>query len=232
MEPHIILRRERVGLPEWIREKPAFNENTRDLFFQSRVVFYPGAGSDGHAIKVFNLSDAAFCFVYANQGGCNYGQNPTGYRVVRDDQVLGQEFSQLLIPSERDVNFEGAKEWSARWIIFEREAGFGSDHGRQFFAVLYIQGEAFTTYWYLWARERMAPYAALIVDHGFGGNFTGRKFGGHESPMYLWAKENNAWPEWLLVSELGQTEPWPGYHRVSGGDQGGMHHDLRFLYRR
>ncbi len=87
-------------------------------------------------------------------------------------------------------------------------------------------------YWDIWAQNGKAPYAILIVDHGRGGNFTGCRFGGDESHMYGWAEKNNAWPDWLLVSELESTEPWPGYHRVSTGDEGGMHHDQRFLYSR
>ena len=38
----------------------------REDFFNSRVVFYPGAYVDGHAIKLFGSSHAAHCFVYCD----------------------------------------------------------------------------------------------------------------------------------------------------------------------
>jgi hypothetical protein len=65
MEPCDLLSRERINLPDWIRETPSFTKEITDLFLQSRVVFYPGAGDDGHPIKLFGSSRAAFCFVYA-----------------------------------------------------------------------------------------------------------------------------------------------------------------------
>jgi hypothetical protein len=46
------------------------------------------------------------------------------------------------------------------------------------------------------------------------------------------ARRCGVFPAWLIVAE--NTEPWEGYDRVSGvdGDRGGMHNDLRFLWRR
>lgn len=230
MDPRDILTTDRTHLPDWIRGVPEFTQETKNIFFQSRVVFYPGAGEDGHAIKLFNSSRSAFCFVYADQSGCAYGSAPTGYRVVRDQAISKNDFKRLLSPGERRVRFNGPQPWRARWLVFQRKAEYGDDHGHEYIALLYIGGEAFTVYSELWVRSGIAPYAILIVDHGFGGNFTGYRFGGDQSPMYGWASEQNNWPHWLLVSEL--TEPWPGYQCVSNESVGGMHNDRRFLYRR
>jgi hypothetical protein len=189
------------------------------------VVFYPGSGDDGHPIKLFGASRAAFCFVYADQAGYEYGRDPTGYTVVLDEEVT-------WLRSRRPFNFNGTKPRSARWIIFQRQEGYGPDHGHEFIALLYVNGDAFTVYWDLWAGSGKAPYAILIEDYGIGGIFKGHPFGGPESPMYMWADAKIAWPNWLLVSEHPPTKPWPGYHRVSTGDPGGRHHDQRFLYSR
>jgi hypothetical protein len=224
MNPYHILSQERTNLPDWIRETPSFTKEISDLFLQSRVVFYPGGGDDGHPVKLFGSSQAAFCFVYADQARCDYGRNPTGYWPLLQENVTWPKF-------KRPFRFNGTEPRMARWIIFQRQEGYGPDHGHEFIALLYVHGEAFTVYWDLWAQNGKAPYAILIVDHALGGNFTGRRFGGDQSPMYKWANANNAWSDWLLVSELG-SKPWPGYHRVSTGDAGGMHHDKRFLYRK
>jgi hypothetical protein len=225
MEPCDLLSRERINLPDWIRETPSFAKEISDLFLQSRVVFYPGAGDDGHTIKLFGSSRAAFCFVYADTDDRGYGGHPTGYSPVLQEEVAWPVF-------DRPFNFNGRIPKRAQWTVFQRQGGYGPDHGHEFIALLYVYGEAFTVYWDLWTRNGKAPYAILIADHAMGGNFTGRRFGGNQSPMYEWANANNAWPDWLLVSELGSTEPWPGYHRVSTGDRGGMHQDERFLYRK
>jgi hypothetical protein len=226
MEPLDILARDQTSQPDWIREKPSFTEEIRSQFLQSRVVFYPGGGDDGHPVKLFGSSQAAFCFVYADQAGYDYGHNPTGYCVILQEEVTWPRPR-----SKRPFHFQGTEPQRAQWIVFQRQEQFGLDHGHEFIALLYVHGEAFTVYWDLWARNGKAPYAILLADHGFGGNFTGRRFGGHASPMYEWAEANEAWPDWLVVSE-GSTEPWPGYKRISEGDRGGMHHDQRFLYSR
>jgi len=223
MCPRNVLAQEQTNLPGWIGEKPSFTEEIRQTFFQSRVVFYPGGGRDGHPIKLFCSSRAAFCFVYADQDGYDCGEEPVGYKSVRDDEVPWPH-------RDRSFRFTGTEPRAARWIIFQRQEGYGPDHGHEFIAVLYVHGEAFTVYWDLWAVNGKAPYAIVLVDHSFGGNFTGHRFGGDQSPMCQWASEQNAWPDWLLVSEL--TTPWPGYQRASDGDPGGMHGDNRFLHRR
>ena len=40
----------------------------RDACFASRTVFYPGAGSDGQDLALFNRAGAAACFVVATTG--------------------------------------------------------------------------------------------------------------------------------------------------------------------
>ncbi len=162
---------------------------------------------------------------YADTDDRGYGGDPTGYSPVLQEEVAWPV-------SDRPFNFNGRNPKRAQWTVFQRQGGYGPDHGHEFIALLYVYGEAFTVYWDLWVRNGKAPYAILIAHHAMGGNFTGRRFGGDQSPMYEWANANNAWPHWLLVSELGSTEPWPGYQRVSTGDPGGMHHDKRFLYSR
>jgi len=59
MKPLYILVQEKMNLPDWIRETPSFTKEISDLFIQSRVVFYPRAGADGHPIKLFGASRAA-----------------------------------------------------------------------------------------------------------------------------------------------------------------------------
>lgn len=67
MELQEYLHTHREACPSWLESininNPVFN---REEFFKSRVVFYPGACVDGHAIKLFGSSHAAHCFVYCD----------------------------------------------------------------------------------------------------------------------------------------------------------------------
>jgi len=61
-------------VPEWLRNFPTANYHDYrptpaedfDLrpFFQSRVVYYPGSGTDGHAVRLFGSAHTAHCFFY------------------------------------------------------------------------------------------------------------------------------------------------------------------------
>ncbi len=93
------------------------------------MVFYPGGGDDGHPVRLFGSSRAAFCFVYADTDERGYDRVPTGYRPVLHEQVTWPEL-------ERPFEFNGTKPRMARWIIFQRLEGYGPDHGHEFIALL------------------------------------------------------------------------------------------------
>lgn len=78
------------------------------------------------------------------------------------------------------------------------------------------------------ANNRPAPYAVLLQDHGFGGNYS--NFGA-DGVMEKIAQATKVLPEWLIVGP--HTQAWQGYYQVNGvePDLGGMHGDKRSLYR-
>ena len=53
-------------LPKWLETHRQRDPFDRKEFFSSRIVYYPGAGTDGHAVKLFNRAHAAHVFVYAD----------------------------------------------------------------------------------------------------------------------------------------------------------------------
>lgn len=75
----------REDCSEWLVNidinNPVFS---REDFFNSRVVFYPGAYVDGHAIKLFGSSHAAHCFVY-----CDYRHEQNEIRAILDGNNTG-----------------------------------------------------------------------------------------------------------------------------------------------
>jgi hypothetical protein len=53
-------------IPSWLLEIKEGDKYSRDDFFSSRIVFYPGSYTDGHAVKVFGSTHAAHSFVYVD----------------------------------------------------------------------------------------------------------------------------------------------------------------------
>ncbi len=76
-------------LPEWLvahGNPPRFN---REKFFDSRTVYYPGYGDDGHPVELFNRSHAAHTFIYVDHG---VGRDPLAQRLRdRKQGFLGYE---------------------------------------------------------------------------------------------------------------------------------------------
>lgn len=238
MTPPSILEQEGEDLPDWIRAEPAFAKKTFESFLNSRVVFYPGSGSDGHALRLFGSTHNAHCFAHADYGAQGYGRNPKGYRAVIREELSAPKLVRMLRLDEthrfselsarscfrREHDFRGAL-----WAIFKRMKSYDDSHGAEYLALLHVRAEAVWTFWNLWARRRSPPHAIVLQDHGLGGNWAA--FGGADAPLYKLASECEACPRWLLVGE--NTKAWPGYRKASGPDRpAGMHGHQRSLYQR
>lgn len=237
---------------------------------KSRVVFYPGAGTDdGETFEVFTRSHAAHCVIHADlmngpeavQKVVNR-QTPgpythiAGYRPIAQ-QVLAPDAFQALAglelcncnlccdsagsfartPTQSGDYWDLLERESAQrpdhvagmlrgnppfpphrpgayWAILEREAGLADDHGPSRIAFLHVQCDAVWLYWNLWTRSgrqaRPTPYAILLQDHGYGGNWTTFGRGG---ALHGLVKAARRFPEWLLVAS--NTKVWPDYEPAS-----------------
>jgi hypothetical protein len=78
------------------------------------------------------------------------------------------------------------------------------------------------------SRNKSTPFAILLQDHGFGGNYDKFGRGGLMEKIAAHAKIK---PTYLLVGE--NTEPWLEYSKLENiiADHGGMHNSARFLYK-
>jgi hypothetical protein len=47
------LKNDKETIPTWLLEIKEGDKFPREDFFKSRIVFYPGSYTDGHAVKVF-----------------------------------------------------------------------------------------------------------------------------------------------------------------------------------
>lgn len=249
LNPREVLREYAEDVPTWLAAYTAKDGFPRDEFFGSRVVYYPGSGDDGHPLKVFGGAHAAHCFVFADYGfggltaavveaqlrdPCNPG-HPKGYQPISitrlsEETIRPGGWRPHIVFRGRDSDLKSHQPEGGPYAIFavlERRSDFGEENGAARLAIIFIGGEGVATYDALFCQgDARPPFGLLLQDHGFGGNWT--EFGGKTSPLWRLASRY-ATPEWLLVGQ--GTDLWPGYEQVSDFDRGGMHGQLRWLYR-
>ncbi len=229
------------NLPVWLRDwNPAARVSMSD-FFASRVVFYPGSGTDGQPVQFFGTRHAAHCFVYADYGitrdhvrtELGEGGHPfAGYRRAGHIDLLESDLAPNgWTPHIRPEVLQHPLGASYAFVeILERRPGFGEAHGPKRLAILFICADGVAAYDALFCQtNRTAPYAVVIQDHGFGDNWT--KFGGGGYLESL-ASITGQLPQFLLVAS--NTDAWGGYSAIDGATLGGggMHGFERQLWRR
>lgn len=250
MTPEAYLREHcRRPAPTWLAAFEPGDRFDSDAFFNSRVVFYPGSGVDGHAVKVFGSAHAAHCFVYADysvpQATVERTLGPAGARflgyktlariALRREDVGPKTWSFHVTPDEiaemrcrtavRDPEVYGFLE------VLEREPTRDETHGPSRLAILFLGADGHAAYDALFCQTgQQPPFAVLLQDHGFGGNYSNWGADGLAARI---AERTDRWPEFLLVDDL-STRPWTGYRKVDEltASVGGEWGNKRVLYRR
>lgn len=219
-----------------------------DAFWQSRTVYYPGFGSDGHPVKFFNSNHLAKCFVYADylvdeEEVCADLDNPAiaysghfrGYHSVERIRLSAADLAPVgWRPHAPSPRSHWARPRIRPYALLERlkrDAGLDDSHGALSLSILFLGADGHASYDALFCQDgrQRAPYAVVLQDHGFGGNYD--RFG-RGGLMERIAITTGVFPKYLLVAE--NTRPWDGYVRVPGmeGSRGGLHSELRHLYQR
>lgn len=242
---HEYLKNDQETIPTWLLEIKEGDKFPRDDFFKSRIVFYPGSHTDGHAVKVFGSTHSAHSFIYVDYG--------VTQEVLETELInhgfLGYENLIRIQLSERDlapygwvpsvyfkpnypINYAAdLKEKAYSFLqILERKPEYDEAHGPKRLAILFLFADGIATYDALFcqSRNKSTPFAILLQDHGFGGNYD--KFG-RGGLMEKIASHAKIKPTYLLVGE--NTEPWLEYSKLENiiADHGGMHNSARFLYK-
>lgn len=197
MKLHEYLSQHREPCPSWLvnfNEKDDFDHQS---FFRSRVVDYPGYGSDGQAVKLFGSSHSAHCFVYADSlkhkeqvladlenPEKNYNGSFSGYhRLARvdltPDQIAPVGWTQHAKSPASDFAKPQIQPFGFLEVL-ERNAELTDEYGAQRLAILFLGADGHATYDALFCQRnnRPAPYAVLLQDHGFGGNYSNFGAGG------------------------------------------------------
>jgi hypothetical protein len=242
--PLQVLVPHREEIPQWLNVGAPLRLTPGNVtnVLASRTVYYPGSGTDGHALRLFGGSHSAHCLVHCDsdlsivdevrrQLHPEHRLHPKGYGPLFQQDLSAQEVQLLCIDPSDHWHPDGVGDWqTARltggiWAVLERQHDFDDTHGPTRLAFLHICADAIWTHRALWNGRAVPPYGIVLQDHGYGGrvcNF------GADSPLSQ-VVEPTARPKWLLVAE--NTEPWPGYERASDIEPGGMHSHGRCLYK-
>lgn len=210
-----------IDQPELLRHQPDFTTETIRWFFSSRVVFYPGAGTDGRAIAIFNSTKSAYCFVHidltttAQQVSDDLTAGPPqgcdGYTPVVSSKIPTATFRRhMKLDMTHPVRDQVPALKSVFWTILKRDQDRSNEHGFEYLAFLHIQAEAAWACQNLWLQAEVNPFAVILQDHTWGGNYA--SFGGEESPLYQ-AAQRTKHPDLFLVAN--NTKVWPDYQAVS-----------------
>lgn len=250
LTPLDILQPDAEPVPDWLAAYQPGALFPRAAFFASRILYYPGSATDGHPISVFGKAHAVHCFVYADSGFSKAElerqltdpadhEHPMGYSLLSLIDVAERELTphgwtrHEALSSDADEHFLATRPPEGPFAVFavlERNPDRGDDHGPKRLALLHIGGDGYATFDALFCQKNSRlPYAVLLQDHGFGGNWNREGFGGEGLLWRLAHQKGGKMPTWLFVA-TDNTQPWPGYREVSAPSHGGMHHVPRSLF--
>jgi hypothetical protein len=234
----------REDTPQWLNKWTESSQFLAADFFASRVVFYPGSGTDGQPVQFFGSRHAAHCFLYADYGitreyvqqelGAN-GHPFVGYVSIGRKELLEHDLiKNVWVPSIKPGAAPQGPLAPMRAYAFveilQRQPGFDDAHGPRRLAMLFLCADGVAAYDALFCQPKArAPYTVVLQDHGWGGNWT--KFGQGGALEQL-ASRTERLPQLLLVAA--NTDVWQGYSAIDGAvaGGGGMHGFVRQLWRR
>ena len=197
-------------------------------------LYYPASGFDGEPIRF--LSGNIHSFIYVDYGKTEDEFNDEianhgfyGYKLILSRDVKEKELTPHgwdQTPLSRVDEDGGRREWIyrnwikkpfAKWLVFQREAGFDNKHGAEKFSFLHLCADGVATFQALYISNRSFPLAIAVIQpgHGYGGNWTN-----FENPTGILARSvlNNpaGKPEILLFGGCGmesfyEETCWPSF---------------------
>lgn len=242
--------------PNWLMEINGDSEMPWKQFFESRTVFYPGAGMDPHTVNVFGGAHCAHCFINVDylvmktdvevktRERSFSEENLDTDKVLFPDYTLiysrslseGEFFAMFRNPysyrSAPDLQrFNSMSEFDrnehfVKFYVFERNANCINPHSVERFALLYLGADAFPVFNAVYVQGRANLFAALIEDYGYGGQY--ERFGNGQL-LHEMAKKANVFPDFIL-SERGCCV-WKNYALIEEVEQSACGTRDRWLYK-
>lgn len=163
------------------------NDNLPLTEILANSYYYPACAFDGQLVK--HAPNDVVNFVY-----CDYakdevallrnlqnhrfnGYSILGQRSIKQEELVPNGWQPQLPPNFSTTAYaeirNNARTPFAKWLVFQRQAGFDDTHGPMKFSLLYVGGEGVATYQALYWTNQIVPKAVAIIQaHGFAGNWT------------------------------------------------------------
>jgi len=230
-------------VPDWLIDYPVGAKFGWGLAWQclnSRVVYYPGSGTDFAPMQVDPFAREADCYIYADYS-TELDQPPSvpGCTLI-DTQGLSAEelqnslrLDRITVPQfehltwmERDrlaSLFPGPRISGGRWSVLERELLIDGVPTKKRFCLLQIKGEAVWLFLAIWGGLDSSPFPSpLNPAPGLYGLYTA--FDGPNwtnwSPdgvLFSMAVNLQVFPLWHRSF---REREWPGYEEIFQDGQG------------
>jgi hypothetical protein len=154
-------------------------------------LYYPASGFDGRPVQL--LGGFLHSFIYVDYGVGREGLAAAiesagfcGYRLAGRNPLKQTDLApngwHPTIPERfhhdvarfQQLNRDWVRPPFAEWLVFDRLADFGEDHGPERFSLLYVGADGVATYQALYLQNRAGPEVLAIIQPGtgFGGAYT------------------------------------------------------------
>lgn len=221
--------------PDWLSnivDKELSGPFPLEYVLQSSL-YYPASGFDGDPVAY--MAGNIFSFVYVNYGRSRdalnnelrernfLGYSLMGRRGVSKQELIPNGWTPVP-PRPGDGDPAQYRDWIQEpfcdWLIFERDAGRGKDHGPNRFSLLYLCADGVAAFQALYVRNRLRPLGIAIIQpgHGLGGNWT--NFTDEQAPLARAVLGNPAGePDVLLYGGAGGPDSYtaPCWRKYSEG---------------
>lgn len=151
-------------------------------------LYYPASGFDGRPVA--ELGGQVHSFVYADYGVGRdelfdqlnseesgfKGYEILGVRDLKEHELVPRGWHPEVVPGPNER--PGKRPRKGRpfgiWVVLQRSAQFGSQHGPERFSLLYLCADGAAAYQALYNANDAVPKALAIIQPGtgFGGNYT------------------------------------------------------------
>lgn len=177
-----------IPVPSWLAALPeSANSNLPSLSLRAMLdgsVFYAASRFDGTPVRM--LGRRAASFVYVDYGVEDShllaelvaapfaGYGLLGSRAVCREELVPNGWQPQAPRGAKEPRWEFVRTPFARWLVFQRRADLGDEHGPARLSLLYVGGDGVATYQALYHGQSVAPLAVCVIQpgHGFGGNWT------------------------------------------------------------
>ena len=190
-------------------------------------LYYPACRTDGRPIRLCNtlwrnlgINSFVYCdFDVSEAEFLRDTRTVLGYHVLghrslsREEYIPADWHLEMVSPEARPEPMASPHYWDsflgtkdgpahfAHWVVFERNADRGEEHGPERFSLLFVCGEGLATFQQLYCSRGLAPKMLCFIQcWGFAGNWT--NFTGVGAPFHkTLRKYRECVPEWLCLGD-------------------------------